>query len=406
MGTGAVVRRWAAFNGVGAIGIGVQLGVLALLVRVLGVDYLWATAAAVEVTVLHNFVWHERWTWRDRPPGSSGALVARLGRFHLLNGAVSLAGNLMLMRVLTGSHHVDPIAANIAAILCCSIVNFAASELLVFRRRAAAAVLAVIVGLPSSPVRASEDDSADLQPATVKAWTAYEQRVDARYEAAGTAPFFALDAYGAPGWRERARRGEVAMRQVERASPGASEIDVPDGKIHHWAGAIFVPGLTVDQLLRRLSEEAGREADGYEDVIASKLLSRNGDVYRVYMKLRRTKLVTVTYNTEHSVVYRRLGNGRASARSVATRIAELAGAGTPNEREKPVGSDSGFLWRLNAYWRYEAADGGVLIECESVSLSRGVPLIFRPFVTGTVERIARDSLDRTLVNLRKVLTGR
>ena len=85
---------------------------------------------------------------------------------------------------------------------------------------------------------------------------------------------------------------------------------------------------------------------------------------------------------------------------MATRIAELDDAGTPQEREKKAGSDSGYLWRLNAYWRYEAVNGGVLIECESVSLSRGIPFVLRPFVTGAVEGVARESLERTLTGLR------
>ena len=85
--------------------------------------------------------------------------------------------------------------------------------------------------------------------------------------------------------------------------------------------------------------------------------------------------MTVTYNTEHAVEVRQLGASRATVRSVSTRIAELADAGTANEREKPDGRDQGFLWRLNAYWRYEAVNGGVLIECESISLSRDVPAV-------------------------------
>jgi len=112
----------------------------------------------------------------------------------------------------------------------------------------------------------------------------------------------------------------------------------------------------------------------------------------------------VMYNTEHAVEYKRLGTVRAAGRSVATKIAELAEPGTAREREKTADQDRGFLWRLNAYWRYEQTSDGVLIECESISLSRGVPTLLRPFVTGTVERIARESLERTLVSLRKVLS--
>jgi hypothetical protein len=123
------------------------------------------------------------------------------------------------------------------------------------------------------------------------------------------------------------------------------------------------------------------------------------------MKLRRSAIITVTYNTEHQVEYRRLGPRRATARSVATRIAELADAGTPREREKGPDDDSGFLWRLNAYWRYEELDGGVLIECESVSLSRNAPFGLRTLVGPIVERIARESLEKTLRTLRVVLSG-
>ena len=125
----------------------------------------------------------------------------------------------------------------------------------------------------------------------------------------------------------------------------------------------------------------------------------------VFLKLRRTKIITATYNTEHRVEYRRLGTARGSSRSVASRIVELADAGTPTEREKTPDEDSGYLWRLNAYWRFEQAGDGVLIECESVSLSRGVPSLLRPFISGVVEGVARDSLERTLISLRRTLTG-
>ena len=195
------------------------------------------------------------------------------------------------------------------------------------------------------------------------------------------------------------------MLQILSARPGGPEPDVPEGRIHHWVGAIFVPRTTVDAVLTYLQAHAGQEAGAYDDVIASKLLSRDGPRLRVFMKLRRTKIITATYNTEHLVEYRRMGADRASGRSVATRIAELEDAGTSGERERPPGDDSGYLWRLNAYWRYEQAGGGVLIECESVSLSRSVPVLLRPLISGIVEGVARDSLERTLTSLRRALAG-
>jgi len=124
------LRFWR-FNGVGIVGFAVQLGVLALMLR-LHVHYLAATAIAVEAAVLHNFLWHQRWTWWDRPVAGRERL-ARLGRFHALNGVVSLVGNVVLMRVLVGALGVPPIPANLAAVLACAIVNYTASDRLVFR---------------------------------------------------------------------------------------------------------------------------------------------------------------------------------------------------------------------------------------------------------------------------------
>lgn len=398
-----LVHRWIAFNGVGALGILVQLGVLAILVRYFDVPYLFATAVAVEAAVLHNFVWHQRWTWRERRSRSRAQLAMRLWRFHVLNGFVSLAGNLSIARVLTGEFGADPVASNIAAIIVCSMINFAASELLVFRRVAASIVLMLIVA--SSAAAETPTMMAELRPATLQAWAAYERQVDARHQAASanSSPFFALDALGIGGWREATMKGSVAMHRLDRPQPGGVNVSVPDGKIHHWAGVVFIPGMTVEAVLQHLSKNAGRESGNYDDVIASRLISKDGDRYRVFMKLRRTKVVTVTYNTEHAVDYRRLGNVRATGRSVSTKIAELENAGTATEREKPEGRDQGFLWRLNAYWRYEAVNGGVLIECESISLSRDVPAVLKWFIGGMVEGVARESLERTLSSLKRTL---
>ena len=94
---------------------------------------------------------------------------------------------------------------------------------------------------------------------------------------------------------------------------------------------------------------------------------------------------------------------RAQSRIYSTRIAEVEYPDTPREREKPVGRDGGYLWRLNSYWRFLQRDGGVSLQCESISLTRGIPLglgwIVRPFVTS----IPRETLAFTLDTTRKAL---
>ncbi len=127
------MKRWLKFNAVGLLGVGAQLLALQLFVATLGAsNYLWATTAAVELAVLHNFYWHTRWTWHDRP-ATTRQTLARLVRFNLTNGVNSLLGNLLLMKLLVGILRWPLIAANLCAIMLCGLVNFALSEFWVFR---------------------------------------------------------------------------------------------------------------------------------------------------------------------------------------------------------------------------------------------------------------------------------
>jgi putative flippase GtrA len=117
---------------VGAIGIVVQFVALFLLKSVLHFDYLAATALAVEAAVVHNFVWHEQFTWADRVQPSWRKSLPRFARFNLTNGAVSILGNLALMKVMVGEGHMNYLAANGIAIALCSLANFLVSEEWVF----------------------------------------------------------------------------------------------------------------------------------------------------------------------------------------------------------------------------------------------------------------------------------
>ena len=130
----ALALRWLKFNLVGGLGIAVQMGCLALLVRGFGMNYLPATAIAVEAAVLHNFVWHEHYTWKDRKGGGWRRRAGRLARFHGGNGLISLFGNVLLMRLFVGALHMNYLVANGIAIAVCSIANFLVSEWFVFRQ--------------------------------------------------------------------------------------------------------------------------------------------------------------------------------------------------------------------------------------------------------------------------------
>ncbi len=127
-----VLKRWIAFNAVGALGVAVQLSLLAALTAWLGLHYLVATVLAVEATVVHNFFWHERWTGRDRAGQNNRGLWKRLLRFQFANGAVSLGGNLAAMQVLVGAWEMNYALANLVSIGICSLLNFFAGDRWVF----------------------------------------------------------------------------------------------------------------------------------------------------------------------------------------------------------------------------------------------------------------------------------
>ena len=124
----SITMRWLKFNLVGGIGIAVQLLALVLLKAVLQVNYLVVTALAVETAVIHNFLWHERFTWADR----TGTGFSRFLKFNLTTGLFSIAGNLLMMKPLVGLGHLNYLPANGIAITACSVVNFLVSDGFVF----------------------------------------------------------------------------------------------------------------------------------------------------------------------------------------------------------------------------------------------------------------------------------
>ena len=131
--------RWIVFNAVGAMGFTLQMSLLFLMVHFAGLHYLLSTALAVEAAILHNFFWHEKWTWVDRSRAHKTGWVKRLVCFHLANGIVSLTGNILLMRFFVGTLGMHYVPANGIALVLCAILNYFAGDRLVFRTYRASA---------------------------------------------------------------------------------------------------------------------------------------------------------------------------------------------------------------------------------------------------------------------------
>jgi dolichol-phosphate mannosyltransferase len=126
--------HWLKFNIVGLMGVIAQLLALKLLTGAIGLNYLIATGLAVEIAVLHNFFWHDRWTWQDRQSRSMRQFFSRLLRFNGSAGLISIIGNLIFMKLLAGWAHLPITIANLITIAICSIFNFLVSNNFVFRK--------------------------------------------------------------------------------------------------------------------------------------------------------------------------------------------------------------------------------------------------------------------------------
>jgi hypothetical protein len=166
---------------------------------------------------------------------------------------------------------------------------------------------------------------------------------------------------------------------------------------------VFVPNATAAEAVRLL-QDYDRHASIYAPAVArSRLLSHQGDEFRFSLRFVTTHVITVVMDGEHHARFAWLGPTRARSWIRSARLQEVTEAGTAREHEEPVGLGGGYLWRLNSYWRFDERDGGVFVECESVSLTRGIPYglawIVGPFVTS----LPRESLELTLTKTREVL---
>jgi hypothetical protein len=277
--------------------------------------------------------------------------------------------------------------------------------------RALALFLAVLVsGTCDVPAANGSPSPARLRAATVDAFDRYVRLTEERNdrEIRQGKDLLWVDGLAAP---ERAKayaelkRGEVRMQRLETRENGAA-IRCPDGMIHHWAGLAFIPGAKLQDVLDVL-EDYDRHSTYYTpDVERSKIESRDADHFRVFLRFRRHKVITVVLDTEHDVRYFQDSETRAHSRSSALRIAEVENPGARDEREKIPGQDNGFLWRMETWWRMEEGDGGVYVQSEVASLTRDIPTglgwLIGPFVTS----VPKESLTFTLEATRKAAEAR
>jgi ABC-type transporter Mla MlaB component len=235
--------------------------------------------------------------------------------------------------------------------------------------------------------------AAELSPETVQVWARYLKAVDARNQThlAGGKPFLSVDAV--PGQAARLKGGEIAVSRGEPTVP----IKVPSGLIHDWTGAIFIPGVTLLDVLHVV-----RDYQQYKDiyrpnVVDSKAADTGGwqDRFSVVL-MNKSLLAKAALDTDYRSSYTRVDDRRWYSVSETTRVREIAEFGSPSQRTLPEDQGTGLIWRLYSIARFEEREGGVYVEMEALALSRDIPSGLRWLVEPIVRRISRSSLATSL----------
>ena len=244
--------------------------------------------------------------------------------------------------------------------------------------------------------------AAELQDETVAAWQLYvaatEQRIAAELDDGER--FLLLD-FREDGTRLRreALAGNTVVERLRTVDERGERLKVPRGTIQHWLGAILIPNAALDDVLDGLQYDIPAH-ELQDDILESRVLSRDGDALDLYVRVEfDAPMAHAQFNIEQTLEYVRPGGDRAWSRIVGTRIAELEDPGSPDEREKPIGNDSGYLWRMNMWWCYLQVDDGVLVEVEQLTLSRSIPALARWILAPVINGAPRSAMEDRLAAL-------
>jgi hypothetical protein len=263
-------------------------------------------------------------------------------------------------------------------------------------------ILLLVFAMPAAAVELKRETS----EAFVKYVGAAEKRMQASFN--DKSPFLWMDSLLPPEKEKvlgQLRQGVVVTDHLVE-SDGGKEIEIPGGMVHHWIGTVFVPGGTIEETMALLQDYDNHKNLYRPEVVDSKLLSRNGNDFHAFLRFYKKKIIGVTLDTEHDAHYERISATRAYSQSHTTKVAEVENAGEKDEREKPIGNDSGFMWALNSYWRIEARDQGVYIQCEAITLTRSIPGLLRPLIQPFIKEVPKESLYTSLNSTRAGLQAR
>lgn len=240
-----------------------------------------------------------------------------------------------------------------------------------------------------------------LRPDTLAAWNGYIQAVESRLDGRAAAGFLSL--CQEPVRRERVRNGEVlAWRNNFKTSAS-----VPHGLIHDWTGAVFIPGVSIRDVVAVL-EDYDRYAEYFAPVARiAKFIGRAADCDSFQVRyVQKALVMTVALDVRYELRYTQLDPARWYSVARSTSVRQIQNYGGPNEWALAPDDASAYVWRAFSICKFEEDDGGVYLEQESIALSRNIPVSLRWLVGPFVDRLSRDLVVGSLRQTRTAVLGR
>ena len=255
----------------------------------------------------------------------------------------------------------------------------------------------IVVMLGGIAVRAG---AVELQPATAEAWQDYVRHAAERMQARldGREPFLWVDEV--PERALRARHGEI----VVAPAAGAGTQTVPNGLIHDWVGAAFIPNATIESLLA-VVHDYDRYKETYKPVVTDSRLINAGASDQEFSMIwqHRAMFVNAAMRGSYRAQDFSLGPHRWYGVVDATTLQQIEDYGRPGEHLLPPDTGRGFIWRAHSISRYEERDGGVYLELEAIVLSRDIPSSMQWLVNPIVNHLSINSLTTTLRQTRQAV---
>jgi hypothetical protein len=260
-------------------------------------------------------------------------------------------------------------------------------------------IVLALFALLSAPAQSTAND---LKEQTLAAWDGYVNSASSRAVArAKESPFLRIDE--APERRPQVRAGETTVWRESEGHPAK----VPHGLIHDWMGSVFVPKVTIADVLA-VVRDYDRYAQVYTPAVieANRLGSEeNADRFSMLL-MQKVLFVTAATKGEYETRFVQVDGKRWYSISRSTRLQSIENFGQPDMRELPPDQGPGYIWRLFTFTKFEESDGGVFIEVEAIGLSRDVPMLVRWLVDPIVEHLPRNSLQATLDETRNAVLVR